>query len=186
MRQPALALTTALLFTGALAPAQAQVQKMRPGLWEHSVAMKSQSGEMEAAMAQMQKSMASMTPAQRKQMEQMLAQQGVAMGPGGSTTTVKVCISPEQADLDRIPPQEGCTQTVNRTGPNAVAMRFSCKGAQGQPPTTGEGTMTFNGPTAYTGQFKVKTTSNGKPDQLDMAQTGKWLAADCGALKPVR
>ena len=121
MRQPALALTTALLLTGALAPAQAQVQKMRPGLWEHSVAMKSQSGEMEAAMAQMQKSMASMTPAQRKQMEQMLAQQGVAMGPGGSTTTVKVCISPEQADLDRIPPQEGCTQTVNRTGPNAVA-----------------------------------------------------------------
>ena len=99
---------------------------------------------------------------------------------------MKVCISPEQADLDRIPPQEGCTQTVTRTGPNAVAMRFSCKGAQGQPPTTGEGTMTFNGPTAYTGQFKVKTTSNGKPDQLDMAQTGKWLAADCGALKPVR
>ena len=46
--------------------------------------------------------------------------------------------------------------------------------------------MTFNGPTAYTGQFKVKTTTNGKPDQLDMAQTGKWLAADCGALKPVR
>ena len=166
--------------------AGAQSQKIRPGLWEHAVAMKSQSGEMEAAMAQMQKSMASMTPAQRKQMEQMLAQQGVAMGPGGSTTTVKVCISPEQADLDRIPPQEGCTQTVNRTGPNAVAMRFSCKGAQGQPPTTGEGTMTFNGPTAYTGQFKVKTTSNGKPDQLDMAQTGKWLAADCGALKPVR
>ena len=34
MRQPALALTTALLLTGALAPAQAQVQKMRPGLWE--------------------------------------------------------------------------------------------------------------------------------------------------------
>ena len=104
MHHPAIALTTALLLTGVLAPAQAQVQKMRPGLWEHSVAMKSQSGEMEAAMAQMQKSMASMTPAQRKQMEQMLAQQGVAMGPGGSTTTVKVCISPEQADLDRIPP----------------------------------------------------------------------------------
>lgn len=95
MRQPALALTTALFLTGALAPAHAQVQKLRPGLWEHSVVMKSQSGQMEAA-------------------------------------------------------------------------------------------MTFNGPTAYTGQFKVTTTTNGKPDQLDMAQTGKWLAADCGALKPAR
>jgi len=179
-------LTTAVLLPGALGLAHAQPQKMRPGLWEHSVVMKSQSGQMEAAMAQMQKSMASMTPSQRKQMEQMLAQQGVAMGPNGNTSTVRVCISPEQADLDRIPPQEGCTQTVVRTGPNAVGMTFSCKGAQGQPPTTGEGTMTFSGPTAYTGQFKVKTMAHGKPDQLDMAQTGKWLAADCGALKPAR
>ena len=167
-----------------LCTAHAQPQKLRPGLWENSVTMKSQSGQLEAAMAQMQKSMASLTPAQRKQMEQAMAQQGVSMGPSGNT--VKVCISPEQADLDRIPPQEGCTQTVNRTGPNAVAMRFSCKGAQGQPPTTGEGTMTFNGPTAYTGQFKVKTTSNGKPEQIDMVQNGKWLAADCGTIKPVR
>lgn len=182
----AIALTTAVLSPGALSPAHAQSQKMRPGLWEHSVVMKSQSGQMEAAMAQMQKSMASMTPAQRKQMEQMLAQRGVAMGPSGNTSTVKVCISPEQADLDRIPPQAGCTQNVQRTGPHTVAMTFSCKGAQGQPPSTGEGTMTFSGPTAYTGQFKVRTTSNGKPDQLDMAQTGQWLAADCGALKPVR
>lgn len=113
-----------------------------------------------------------------------MAQQGVSMGPSGNT--VKVCISPEQADLDRIPAQEGCTQNVQRTGPNAVAMTFSCKGAQGQPPTTGEGTMTFQGPTAYTGNFKVKTTSNGKPEQIDMVQNGKWLAADCGAIKPVR
>ena len=146
--------------------------------------MKSQSGQLEAAMAQMQKSMASLTPAQRKQMEQAMAQQGVSMGPSGNT--VKVCISPEQADLDRIPAQEGCTQNVQRTGPNAVAMTFSCKGTQGHPPTTGEGTMTFQGPTAYTGNFKVKTTSNGKPEQIDMVQNGKWLAADCGAIKPVR
>ncbi|RQO81444.1 DUF3617 domain-containing protein [Acidovorax sp. FJL06] len=186
MHPPAIALTTAVLLIGALAPAHAQVQKMRPGLWEHSVVMKSESGQMEAAMAQMQKSLAGMTPAQRQQMEQMLAQKGVALGAGGSTSTVKVCISPEQADLDRIPAQEGCTQTVQRIGPNAVTMRFSCQGAQGQPPTLGEGTLTFNGPTAYTGQFKVQTSAHGKPDQLDMAQTGKWLAADCGALKPAR
>jgi len=189
MHMFAIAVTTAVLLPGALGLAHAQPQKMRPGLWEHSVVMKSESGQMEAAMAQMQKSLAGMTPAQRQQMEQMeqmLAQKGVALGAGGSTSTVKVCISPEQADLDRIPAQEGCTQTVQRIGPNAVTMRFSCQGAQGQPPTLGEGTLTFNGPTAYTGQFKVQTSAHGKPDQLDMAQTGKWLAADCGALKPAR
>ena len=180
----AIAVTTAVLLPSAMGLAHAQPQKMRPGLWEHSMTMKSQSGQMEAAMAEMQKSLASMPPAQRKQMEQAMAQQGVSMGPSGNT--VKVCISPEQADLDRIPAQEGCTQNVQRTGPNAVAMTFSCKGTQGQPPTTGEGTMTFQGPTAYTGNFKVKTTSNGKPEQIDMVQNGKWLAADCGAIKPVR
>lgn len=174
---------TALLL--AAGPASAQQQKMRPGLWEHTVSMKSQSGQMEAAMAQMQKSMASMTPAQRKQMEDMMAQQGVRIGPNGNS--VKVCITAEQADLDRIPPQEGCTQKVQRTGPSSIAMTFSCKGAPGQPPTSGEGTMTFSGPTAYAGNFKVQTTTaQGKPEQLDMAQTGKWLAADCGGLKPVR
>ena len=185
MRPMTLAATAAaaVLLLPALA-AQAQTQKMRPGLWEHSVTMKSQSGQMEAAMAQMQKSLASMPPAQRQQMEQMMAQRGIGMGPKGNT--VKVCISPEQADLDRIPPQEGCTQDVRRTGPGTLAMTFSCPGAKGQPPTTGEGTMTFSGPTAYTGQFKVNTVSQGKPEQIDMAQTGQWLAADCGAIKPAR
>ena len=183
-RALAVVLSATVLGPGLCATAHAQTQKLRPGLWENSVTMKSQSGQLEAAMAQMQKSMASLTPAQRKQMEQAMAQQGVSMGPSGNT--VKVCISPEQADLDRIPAQEGCTQNVQRTGPNAVAMTFSCKGTQGQPPTTGEGTMTFQGPTAYTGNFKVKTTSNGKPEQIDMVQNGKWLAADCGAIKPVR
>lgn len=183
-RALAFVLSATVLGPGLWATAHAQTQKLRPGLWENSVTMKSQSGQLEAAMAQMQKSMASLTPAQRKQMEQAMAQQGVSMGPSGNT--VKVCITPEQADLDRIPAQEGCTQNVQRTGPNAVAMTFSCKGTQGQPPTTGEGTMTFQGPTAYTGNFKVKTTSNGKPEQIDMVQNGKWLAADCGAIKPVR
>ncbi|MFN4117708.1 DUF3617 domain-containing protein [Acidovorax sp.] len=187
MPLPALAVTTAMLCLPVvlgLAHAQ-QPQKMRPGLWEHTVAMKSQSGQMEAAMAQMQKSMASMSPEQRKQIEQAMAQQGVSMGPQGNT--VKMCISPQQADLDNIPPQEGCTQTVKRTGPNTLAMTFTCKGGSGQPPTSGEGTMTFSGPTAYAGNFKVKTTTaGGKPEQIDMAQTGKWLSADCGTIKSVR
>ena len=172
----------------------AQTQKMRPGLWEHSATMKSQSGQMEAAMAQMKEAMAQMTPQQRKQMEQMMAQQGVALGSGpggtgsagGNTHSVKVCITPEQAEMDRMPAREGCTQSVQRTGPSTLSMRFSCKGGQGEPASSGEGTMTFSGPTAYTGQFRLNTTTaQGKPEQIDMAQSGRWLAADCGSIKPM-
>jgi hypothetical protein len=174
----------ALLLTSAAA-SWAQNPKLRPGLWEQTVAMKSQSGQMEAAMAQMHKSLANMPPAQRKQMEDMLAQQGVRMGAGGNS--VRMCLSPEQADLGSIPPQEGCTQKVQRTGGSTVSVTFSCKGRSGQPPTVGEGSLTFAGLMAYTGQFKVQTTTaQGQPEVLDMSQSGRWLAADCGGLKPVR
>src|SRR5690606_40136712 len=56
------------LLAGLAAPVGAQ-QKMRPGLWAHSATVKSQSGQMEAALAQAQQSLASLSPAQRKQME---------------------------------------------------------------------------------------------------------------------
>ncbi|MES2422863.1 MAG: DUF3617 domain-containing protein [Pseudomonadota bacterium] len=168
----------------AASSAQAQTQKIRPGLWEQGVTMKSQSGQMESAMAQMQQSLASMPPEQRKMMEQMMAQQGLGMGPKGNT--VRICISQEQAELDRLPQEPGCTQTVQRTGPNTLKVAFSCKGSKDNPPSSGEGSMTLRSPTAYEGQFRIKTMANGKPEQLDMQQSGKWLSADCGAIKPVR
>ena len=171
------------LSAGALAPASAQ-QKMRPGLWEQSMSMKSQSGQMEAALAEAQKAMASMPPAQRKQMEQMMAGHGVALGPQGQS--VKVCITPEQAAMDHIPQRDGCAQKMQRVDANTLQVSFSCKGGQGQPLTSGEGTVQFQSPTAYTGQFKIKTAgANGKPEQIDMAQKGQWLASDCGAIPPV-
>ena len=167
--------TAALALLAGMAGGASAQQKMRPGLWEHSVNMKSQSGQMEAAMAEMQKSLASMPPEQRKQ--------GVGMGPKGQT--VKVCITKEQADLDNIPQQEGCTQKVQRVDASTMKVAFSCKGGQGQPPSSGEGTITMQGPTAYTGQFRFKTQNQGKPEQIDMAQSGKWLSDNCGAIKPM-
>jgi hypothetical protein len=175
--------TAALALLAGVSFTAAAQQKMRPGLWEHNVSFKTQSGQMEAAMAEMQKSLASMPPAQRKQMEQMMAQQGVGLGATGQS--VKVCVTKEQADLDNIPQQEGCTQQVQRVDANTMKVAFSCKGGQGEPPSSGEGTVTFQGPKAYSGQFKFKTVQQGKPEQIDMAQKGRWLSDDCGAIKPM-
>lgn len=83
-----------VLLAGAAATSAHAQQKMRPGLWEHSMSMKSQSGQLEAAMAQAQKAMASMPPAQRKQMEQMMAAQGIGISSGPQGQTIKVCIIP--------------------------------------------------------------------------------------------
>lgn len=178
----AIAAITALACASLGGAAHAQAQKMRPGLWEHSFTMKSQSGQMEKAMSEMHQQMAAMPPEQRKMMEQMMAQQGMGVGTPGKS--VKVCITKEQAERDEIPQQEGnCTQQVVQRSGNTIKVKFSCAG---NPPTSGEGEITFLSPTAYTGKTTVNTTVDGKPERMTMDQTGKWLSGDCGSIKPLR
>jgi len=173
-------LAAAALTLPAVAHAQGAAPKFRPGLWEHGYTMKSQSGQMEAAMKEMQASLAKMPPEQRKMMQDMMAKQGVGMGAGGNT--VKVCLTKEEAERDMPPQQEGCDQKVKRSG-NTWQVSFQCKGP---PPSSGEGQMTLISPTAYTGNFTTVTQVEGKPERVQMSQTGKWLSADCGAIRPLK
>jgi hypothetical protein len=154
-------------------------QTLKAGLWEHTVAMKSQSGEMEKALAEMQKQLAAMPPAERKQMEQMMGAQSV----GPKANTVKVCVTREDSERMFMPQQGGqCTQQAVQRSAGTVKVKFSCSG---NPPTSGESEMTLLGDTAYTGKTLVNTTAHGKPEQLTMDQSGKWLGADCGTVKPL-
>lgn len=177
--------TTALLF-GALAfSAAAQAQSIKPGLWEMNQKMGG-SAETDQAMAQMQKQMAGMSPAERKMMQDMLAKQGMSMptmGAGGGMA-MKVCITPEMAAKQDMPMQnEGdCTSTVTSRSASALKMTFVCK----NPPSTGEGTYTFSGDTAYTMKMVMNTTQKGKPQTTTMDGQGKWLSAACGAVKPMK
>lgn len=164
-------------------PAQAQTQKIKPGLWEHSVTMKSQSGQMEGAMAQAQAQLESLPPEQRKMVEQMMASRGVGMGTGGKPTALRVCISKEQAERDELPSNERCRhESVQRSG-NTVKMKFSC---DSNPPTSGEGEFTMKSPTAYSGKAVVNTYVQGKPEKMSMEMTGSWLGADCGSVQPAK
>lgn len=173
--QPALFAATLML--GSLtAVAQTQV----PGLWEHSFSMKSPGGETEKALADMQKQMASMPPEQRKQVEQMMASRGMSMGAQG--TVVKVCVTKEDVARKAEPQfREGCTQQVVQRTANSMKVKFECT----QPrPMSGEGEMTFLSDKAYTGKSTVTSQSNGKTQQMTMEMAGKWLASDCGDVKP--
>ena len=159
----------------------AQAQTQAPGLWEHAISMKSQDGQMDKAMAEMQKQLASMPPDQRKQMEAAMAGRGGAgMGAGGRS--MKVCLTKEQAER---PPearmnQGECTQKdVQRSG-KTVKFKFECT----KPPSSGEGEMTFISDKAYTGHQVVTSQVAGKPQQMTMEMQGKWLATDCGDVKP--
>jgi hypothetical protein len=166
----------------ALACMGASAQTMKPGLWEHSFTMKSQSGKMEQGMAELQKQIAAMPPEKRKQMEQMMAQSGVAMG--SKVNVVKVCVTPEDAARMDMPKfNDQCKQEVIKRSASTMQFKFTCAG---QPPTSGEGEVTFSSPTAYTSKSIVNTSVEGKPERMTMDQSGKWLAADCGAVKPIK
>jgi hypothetical protein len=177
---------TATLFSTLLVCATAaSAQGIKPGLWEMQHKMGG-SPQMDQAMAQMQKQMAAMSPAQRQQMEAMMGQHGVTMptpGAGGGMA-MKVCITPEMAARSEMPSQyEGqCTSTVTSRSGNTLQMRFTCQ----NPPSSGEGTYTFSGDTAYTLKMVVNTTRQGKPESMTLDGQGRWLSADCGSVKPVQ
>ena len=171
------------LFAAALALVclHAGAQTQAPGLWEHSFSLKSQDGETEKAMAEMQKQMAAMPPEQRKQIEQMMASRGVSMGAQGPVA--KVCVTKEDVARNAEPQfGEGCTQQVVQRSANAMKVKFECTRPQ---PMRGEGEVSFISDKAYTGKSNVVTSmANGQTHQMAVEMAGKWLAADCGDVKP--
>jgi len=177
--------TPLLLAAATLAlAAAAHAQTTKPGLWEITNKMQSSSGEMEKAMANMEKQMAGMSPDQRKQMQDMMAKQGISMAPGGGGgMTMKVCITKEMAERNELGQQQqgDCKSTQSPRSGNTMKFSYVCT----QPPSSGEGLMTFTGDTAYTMKMNTTTTVKGKPEKMSMDASGKWLAADCGSIKPI-
>jgi hypothetical protein len=178
-------LTFPLLAAAALALATgAAAQTTKPGLWEITNKMQSSSGEMEKAMASMEKQLAGMSPEQRKQMQDMMGKQGMSMGAGtGGGMSMKMCITKEMAERNEMPQQQqgDCKTTQSPRSGNTMKVSYVCT----QPPSSGEGVMTFNGDTAYTMKMNTTSTVKGKPEKMTMDASGKWLSADCGNIKPI-
>lgn len=184
MKHPATTFALAALAACCALPAAAQ--KLAPGLWEHSVTMKTASGRMEAGMARMQQQLAAMPPEQRKQMEAMMAAQGMgmgAMGGGvGKPMVVKLCLTPEQAARDEMPQSDGqCKQLSQERSGKTLRFKFACTGER---PTTGEGEYTLDSNKAHHGRTVISTTADGKPERMEMEHRARWLSADCGAVRP--
>ena len=175
-----------LFIASALALAcsvNANAQTMKPGLWEVTSKMGG-SPEMDNAMAQMQQQMASMTPAQRRQMEDVMAKQGAGMsGTPGGGMVAKICITKEMAARNEMPMQRqgNCTSTTSNKTSSGMKMKFTCT----NPPSTGDGQFTYTGDSAYTMKMNVSSAQKGMPSNTTIDSSGKWLAADCGAVKPI-
>lgn len=181
-----LGISLAGIIAFGLIAAPATAQTMKPGLWEITNKMGGDMGaKMAAAQAQMQKQLAAMPPEQRKQMEKMMAQQGVGMSPGaaGGGMAARVCISKEMAARNEPPAQQGdCKQENLQRSGKTTKFKFTCS----KPPSSGEGEVTMHSPESYTMKMNMTSQAKGKPEQMTMEAQGKWLSNDCGNLKPVK
>ncbi len=160
-----------------------QAQKIAPGLWEMTMNANAAGGsEMQADLARMQEQMAAMPPDQRKMMEGMMAKQGVGIGAGGSAGAIRTCVSKEQAERGDVPqdPDGRCKRDSMERSGSTVRFKFTCA----NPPSKGSGEITLSGDKAYAMKMVVDSTSEGKRQRIEMQQSGKWVAADCGKLKP--
>jgi hypothetical protein len=166
---------------GAALPAAAQT--MKPGLWALSNKMTSNDPALGQAMSAMQEHMANMSPEQRQQMQSMMQQHGVQLdiGAGGALQT-KICMTREMAQRKEFPVQQGdCRQTYTQQSPTRGHIAFTCT----KPRVSGEGDMMTDGDKLYHAHMKMHSEEQGRPQDMVMDVTGKWLSADCGNIRPL-
>jgi hypothetical protein len=167
----------ALALALAAGPAR-PAQNMKPGLWEASdkVAGKGTSPVLEMQLRQI----ARMSPARRKQMQELLASQGLTIKKDG--VIQKICVTPEMAAEMALPIQQqgGCDYKLSPKVAGTITYSFSCA----HPPSSGHGSITFSGTTAYSGSMQGTSSSTGSPVAEHIESTGRWLAASCGRHAP--
>ena len=169
-----------LLVAASCATAQTQ----KPGLWEVTSQIQSGGQDMGAAMAKMQKQMESMPPDQRKMVQDMMAKQGVQMGTSSTGgVAIKICMTKEMIEQSHMAkPSEHCTHTLAPRSGSTQRFTYSCT----QPPSQGQGEVTYVSPEAYTTKLTTTSTVGGKERNMDMQNAGRWLGADCGDIKPFK
>ncbi|HJV86182.1 MAG TPA: DUF3617 domain-containing protein [Noviherbaspirillum sp.] len=167
-------LTTSLLLCSMLSVSAHALAagQMKPGLWE--MTMKSDA----------MKNMPKIPPEQMEQMRKMGV--NVPQFQDGAMVT-KVCITKQMAEADQPPgideKETGCqTKNYQRSG-NTYSVDIVCNGDQ----MKGEGKAkgSFAGSESFTSTYDFKGTMHGQPVNQHQETSGKWLAADCGAVKPV-
>ena len=147
---------------------------VKTGLWENTVTMQITGVTLPTAQLE------NLPPAQRAQVEQMMKQMGVG---APTTITDKSCLTEKDLDgnafRDRL---EDDTQQCDYQQVTGTSKRqewtFTCK--------TGAGDATGRMVIDVVSDAQVRGTMQGRTPQgnVDMKFDSKWLAKDCGDVKP--
>ena len=146
---------------------------MKPGLWEVTL----QSSAM--------KNMPKISPEQIEQMRKM----GVDMAQLQTGAIVnKICITKDMTERENLPQmnhkESGCEMKNQKRSSDGYTMELICDGAQ----MKGKGTSktVFASDQSFSTTSEFKGTMQGMPVNDRTDTSGKWLGADCGAVRPIR
>ncbi|MEZ5738640.1 MAG: DUF3617 family protein [Burkholderiaceae bacterium] len=166
--------TLALALVAAPVANAAGKPRLLPGLWESKMSG-DMMNQMDAQMQALEAQIAKMPQAQQQQMRAMIAGQLKKVTQGH-----QVCITPKMAaegpekSMDK---REGCEQTFKWESDKRGVFTMRCTDG-----TRGDGEMTIADPKHWVTNMTV-----GQGDkQQKMRIEGRWLANDCGSVKPVR
>jgi hypothetical protein len=154
--------------------ARGQTAPLKPGLWEVHVDRET-NGQKAPDMSERLKNM---PPDRRAQIEAMMKQRGVDAGGNVS----KVCQTRESLDSKKfVNPVADCKTAYSTRTNSTWKSHTSCP----QNHLESDAETTFTDPENYTTKITSVSQSGGKTSTSHITQTGKWLSADCGDIKPL-
>jgi hypothetical protein len=161
----------------------AQIQKDNANATpEQRQAMQSMPQLSSDMLAKMKEQIAKLPPDQRKSMEaSMEAMKNLSVNKDGNAA-MNVCITKEMIDGQQfLNPDGRCSYVKGAITGGTQKFNFTCT----DPASSGEGTVSFQSNTNYTGLLKIKSVQNGRTEELVIESTGKFLEANCGSVKPL-
>lgn len=157
----------------ASSTANAQEIPVKPGLWEHQMQLRSDSGRIEVALELARTQIALLPAEQRKLVEDTIAAQGLSVD--WAKQTFRNCITAEEAASGQFSFAEagGCDNTSVRNNGATTHIDFVCAQGQGQ--------LDLENGTAYTGSSSMTLNFGGFLEHANATHSGKWIAESCEA-----
>lgn len=149
---------------------------IKPGLWKVEMVIKTNGKEIKPQ-TEMQKAIAKMPEAKRKQMLEMMGELQPAVDPNAGT---KVCFSKAMLEKpESIGQQEAkkCTTKVVTNKPKKVVTNFKCEDG-----TKGDATWSVKNSKSYTGLVNIVSA---KREKSEINYKADFVTEDCGKVKPI-
>jgi hypothetical protein len=166
----------------ALVPGVAQAQTappIKPGLWQ--VRSEREVDGQKAQMPDMSERLKTMPPEARQKIEAMMRERGVDVG-AGAGSDMKICLAKESLDPGQWQRHQGtCTTDYTTRTSTLWTWHTTCR----EPAAETHGEAHFTGPESYVVKTATTMTVRGETRTSRMTLNSKWLAADCGDVKPV-